>query len=502
MGDATILDPSAPLVTIEKVTRIPLSPLDNVMAHCYAKFVLCFSLKDGQDFQSVHSILQQGLSRTIAQMPIFGGTVGFRPSCSENWKPGQLEVQYIEKVGEEGNFPLIFNDLSAEMDFDDLKDAGFPEEDLNGRVLLTKAFNLNLAGGLDAIVAQANFVKDGCLLGLGIWHTVSDGYGAYNFARRWAENCKIMQSSSQLRTQVQIIAESTNRELLAMVWPIEEFKAKSGEETDRLWRFLGLNPMNEKGELKIPAKPTSPQTSPPKAAPVMRTCIFYVSASSFEELKRAATPRENDIRITANDAVNALCWRCIMSARYPPDRTSTSSDEESQFNMALDGRVYSPKLPSTYLGNVVIFASATLPIPTLTSPTTPLSFLALTIRQSLNAYTNAEMGGAFAIASSIADYTSLSYTFAGLDGAKMNISSNLNVPLFELDFGSDIFGNGGHPESIRIPKDELDGVFRRCLTLPLRPHGGFEILISLFEEEMRRLREDKEFARYAKFSCY
>lgn len=112
------------------------------------------------------------------------------------------------------------------------------------------------------------------------------------------------------------------------------------------------------------------------------------------------------------------------------------------------------------------------------------------------------MGSAFAIASSIADYTSLSYTFAGLEGAKMDISSNLNIPLFELDFGSNIFGNGGHPESIRIPKDELGGVFRRCFTLSLRRHGGFEILILLFEEEMEGLREDRVFARYAKFACY
>lgn len=242
-------------------------------------------------------------------------------------------------------FSLVFNDLSAKMDFDDLRDAGFPEEELDGRLIFTEAFNLNLAGRLDNIVAQANFVKDRCLLGLGIWHTVSDGYGAYNLAQRWAENCKILQSSSHRDMHVEVIPESTNREILAMVWPTEDFQVTSAKESGRSWRFLGLNPMNENSDPKIPAKLTPPQTSQPKATPVMRTCIFYVSASSFEELKRAATPGESDIRITANDAVNTLWWRSVMSALYPPDRTSTTSDQETQFNMALGGRVYPPQTP-------------------------------------------------------------------------------------------------------------------------------------------------------------
>lgn len=112
------------------------------------------------------------------------------------------------------------------------------------------------------------------------------------------------------------------------------------------------------------------------------------------------------------------------------------------------------------------------------------------------------MHQAFATANSIPDYTNLSYTFAGFEGAKMNITSTLNVPpLFQLNFRQ-AFGNGGHAESIRMPKDESDGVFRRCLVLPLREHGGFEIIVSLFEDELERLMADTDFSRYAEFSCY
>ena len=73
----------------------------------------------------------------------------------------------------------------------------------------------------------------------------------------------------------------------------------------------------------------------------------------------------------------------------------------------------------------------------------------------------------------------------------MNVSSTLNVPLFGPDFGS-CFGNGGEPETIRILKDELDSVFRRAMVMPFRKSGGFEILISLLEDEMERLLTNPE----------
>ena len=83
----------------------------------------------------------------------------------------------------------------------------------------------------------------------------------------------------------------------------------------------------------------------------------------------------------------------------------------------------------------------------------------------------------------------------------MNVASTLNVPLFDLDFGS-YFGHGGVPETVRILKDEMDRVFRRAIVMPFRQSGGFEILISLLEDEMERLLTNPESTEYAQFSYF
>lgn len=70
-----------------------------------------------------------------------------------------------------------------------------------------------------------------------------------------------------------------------------------------------------------------------------------------------------------------------------------------------------------------------------------LSGLSLHMRKILNTCTKVKLHHSFAIANSLPGHTRLSYTSAGLGGATTNMSSILDVPLFDLDFGSS-FGNG------------------------------------------------------------
>ena len=500
---------------MEKEIRIPLSPLDNVMAHCYQKFLICLSVKSNQNVNDVHMILEQGMTMTIAQMPILGGKVLFRSDESEGGRPGQLEV----RVPVKSEYRLPMKDMTKELDFDDLSDAGFPEEDMDGIVFLPGAFDLHLAAGLDVITAQANFVKGGCLLGFGVWHTVSDAYGAYNIGESWSKNCKKVKDQTIAEADWHLRTASLDREILTKLWlkegnpalKLEDFKTPS---SDSAWRFLGLHPMKDviPPEDQITARPATDalatdelqiEKSEPEKAQVMKTCIFYVSASSYANLKRAVTPETvtGNLGVSGNDAINALLWRSIMAARIPPG-SAKDQNQETHYNIALDARAqFSSEDLTSYLGNVIFFATVSLPLSKVTSPSAKLSDLAFHMREILDTYTSAKVHEAFAIASSIPDYTKLSYTFAGLEGATMNVSSTLNVPLFDLDFGSS-FGNGGVPEAIRILKDELDSVFRRAMVMPFRKSGGFEILISLLEDEMERLLANPEFKEYAQFSCF
>lgn len=492
---------------------IPLSPLDNVMAHCYQKFLVGLPLKAGQDIHQVHRILEEGLKMTVARMPIFGGKVHYRSSGSHGFRPGQLEVRVPANL----TYHLPTKDSRAELDFDELRDRGFPEEEMDGKLYLPGAFNLNMGAGLDVITALVTFVERGCLIGFGVWHTVCDAYGAYNIGESWSANCRKVKDQTQSAADWKVDTASLDRDVLTRLWieegnkPISNRNARASA-SDSAWRFLGLHPMKDpeapEGQItaRLATDALATEALPPvniAKAPVMKTCIFYISQSSYTALKRAGTPEivQEGADVSGNDAINALLWRSIMGARLPPGN-ETDQSQESHFNVAIDARAqFSSEDLTSYLGNVVFFATVSLPLSKVTSPFTKLSDLAVHMRKTLNTYTKEKVHHSFAIANSIPDYTQLSYTFAGLGGATMNVSSTLNVPLFDLDFGSS-FGNSGKPESIRILKDELDSVFRRVLVMPFRKSGGFEILISLFDKEMDRLTSNPEFTEYAQFSCF
>ncbi|RYP61518.1 hypothetical protein DL770_009772 [Monosporascus sp. CRB-9-2] len=491
---------------------IALSPLDNVMAHCYAKYLLPFAFNPNRGIKEVYEVLRESLSMTVAEMPIYSGKVHYRPPERPEWKPGQLEVRIPKRDWLDNTYPLILHDLSDEMEFDDLKDTGFPEEDLDGMLLLPEAFKLDLDRGLDVAVVQANFVRNGCLLGLGIWHSVSDAYGAFNFISLWASNAKKLQTESELERPVSIrastIAKNNDRDVLTRIWRNEggerlQNMQSTSANVQRLWRYLGLHhPSTVTRESAPDAKLSKPAVEQQR----MRTCMFYVSARSFHQLNVDNGLSEADKKapsITTNDVLNGLIWRCVMKARFPGDNTG-ERDMDSNYQIAVDGRMHlSASLESSYLGNVIFFATSTLPLSVVTAPSATLTSLALALRTSLDSYTVSDMRQSFGIAQDIADYSTLTYTFAGLSGATMNVSTTLQAPIFTLDFGP-AFGVGGtgNLECIRVFKDELDQAFRRVLVMPMMKDGGFEILVALFEDEMNRLLADEEWAKYVQFTSY
>lgn len=83
----------------------------------------------------------------------------------------------------------------------------------------------------------------------------------------------------------------------------------------------------------------------------------------------------------------------------------------------------------------------------------------------------------------------------------MLITSVVALPFQEFDFGERYFGNGGRPDSLRPLMGGLNRAFRLCVVLPRKAHGGVELMVSLFQDEMDVLMEDKEFNTYASFLC-
>lgn len=482
----------------EDTTILALSPLDNLMVPCWVKLLFYFPLPVNADVSETYELLRKGLSMAVADMPVCGGTVHFRPQHSPGWKPNQLEVRIPKNVGKDGAFPLDLKDLRDQISYEELRKAGFDLEQVDTKLLMTRSCNTNLAAGIEAVAAQANFVKGGCLLGLAMWHNVVDAHGTYTFARTWASHCRKLQTepgyeAAWKKANVAGNSSHDNRTVLTDMW---EEAGKQSAATDRQWSILGLFP---------PSVPNAPRLNDVLAAfmsgaygPMkkVRSAVFSVPESSLEQLRRDAAVSAKT-NITPLEALHALLWRCTMKARYPTP--ADNKEEPSIYQIALDGRSRLGGDPlETYLGDAFFFATTTLPLSTVLSPSSPeaLGTLAETLHATLDGISRADLLAAFGAAYNLDGYANLAYSLAGVAGASMIVVPQDYISLPALDFGPAI----GTPDCERPPGDEWNDFFRRTVILPAASGKGLEVLVSLYDEEMQRLKADEEFVRYAKVS--
>ncbi len=472
--------------------KIPLSDFDNIMPRIYAYTIYCLPMKPKEEPQKVHGYLEEALSKTVEQMPLLGGTLVLLQSGVQDTRQGRLEI-VVPQHANDRVVPLRFQDLKAVLDYEDLMAEGLPDYSLDGKLLLPTGLIADLQAGAAVLVAQANFLEGGCFLSVGLHHAVADGGAAVHLMQVWAQHCRQLQNPGVSEPLQTISQEGLNRNILRELWAAnlnQHDENAYRDASEELWRFLGVNPVTDAPEL-------ANGTSTPAAAPNMETSIFYVSGSSFARLKEAGT-RGSLSGVTANDALMALLWRGITKARFP----AYTGNETAILDTTVDGRAkFSPACPPDYFGNLVLMNTTYMSLASLTSPSTSLSSIAAEIRKTLDTISTAQENAAFTLAASIPDCGHLTFPFATFEGTELCITSTVNMPLFHLSFGG-VFGNDGKPESIRSPKSEFASICRRCVVLPRRTNGGFEILISLVEGEMQRLMADKEFTQYAKFCCH
>ncbi|KAL2833625.1 transferase family-domain-containing protein [Aspergillus pseudoustus] len=488
-----------------KVTR--LSPMDNVMPRFYTNLILFFRLAHNQDIHEVHASLDKSLLRTLPSAPLLPGSAyEIKDDDDQVHGRGRLEI----RVHSSARPTLLFNDLTEDSDCEDL-------EDLQQTALTVQKLIPPLGlpdtrpDGPGALVfaAQANYIRGGLLLGLTEYHPVIDGASGTLLVRKWAENTRILlqeeKGQADTAPRLDITPDSHDPGILERLWhEAENVPDYNQPETadDDTYRLIGLSAPN----LTHPTVGLERQTSPPR----MRSTIFYVSKASFAALRARAdsdiqeteggsSAGKGTIRPGASDALMALLWRAICKARFPPDEEQTQllleTATESALDTTLNGRaLFSSNLPWTYLGSLVFINTTRLPLSTLLAPETTLGSIAQEVRTATDTITPSKLHEGFGLAATLSDYKALSYPFATFAGTEVCISSWLAWSLYDADFGSLL----GCPETVRLPHGEFDAVCRQCVVLPLQVHGGFEIVLSMKEEEMGRMETDEEFMRWAK----
>ncbi|KAH8749869.1 transferase family-domain-containing protein [Diaporthe sp. PMI_573] len=478
---------------------IPLSPMDNVMPRFYINFILTFRLKSAHDFGPVHEVLQKSLEKTCKELPVFRSRVFTIPPDSISPSTGRLAARTYENWSPE----VVYNDISDTWStYEDLMEDGLHQDLLDGKVLLPKS-RLDsdfTSTGAPALITQANYVKLGLLLAVSIFHPTIDGMSASLLMKLWASNARAIQGCGKLGPPITIHPDSCDYSILSQIWAeqTQNRLKPTGVASPELWRLIGLLPPN---------KSYLSQSHSGCPAPEMQTLIFYMSSETFKALTSLSvaedTSHHPSAKVTANDMLMALLWRCIIRARATaagPYSDEYGANSMSLLDTTLDGRaLIGDPLPWSYMGTLVLIATTEMSVGDLTRDGTSLATIARAIRESLSNIGRQKALDAFGLASDLHDYgDSLQYPFATFDGAEVCVTSWVGLSAFDSSFGDKLFSGHGRPDLIRPPTREFDAVCRRCVVLPMQVSGGFEVLVSLKTEEMEVLKTDSEYLEYFK----
>ncbi|KAL8727008.1 MAG: hypothetical protein Q9181_005853 [Wetmoreana brouardii] len=446
---------------------IALSVLDQLpFMSTYTQMLLCFPVAAASDRSKIVSILQQATANILQAIPSLAGQV-------QNLKDGESPIpssgifRVVPYTHPDGS-ALRVRYLDDFPPYDDLRDAKAPASMLDANVLAPmKGFpdHYTNADVIPAFIVQANFIPRGLLLCFSGMHHLMDGTGLGQVISMFAALCrgeaipaKSLESANLDRTKLPV---SLNPDQPAMLHP--EMAAKKYDEAQ-----------------KEEANPSPPSL----------WSYLTIPSSKVAELKAEAShnPSFEIPYVTTNDALTAWIWRAVSKAREP----NIDTLKETVLLRAINGRrVLSPPLRGTYIGNCVACARNKLTCKVLTKET---SFwkLAQAVRKATIDINDHYIRSLATLIESEPDKHKITFVIDAPDRDLM-VSSWASLPLWD-DFG---YVLGGKPEFVRRPTGTpWPGV---CYIMPQRPDGGMDLLVSLREDEMERLRGDEEVKGVAKF---
>ena len=488
--------------------HVALNAQDHLPPPNYANVILYLPLKAGATPKNVFNVLQLGLHRTFFQLPWLDGKVyPVSPTT-----PEVLEIRYYP-VNIDGLPPrqFKFNELDSTETYEGLRESAFHPALFEDETLTWMPFLPDLTNGTEVFVAQANFMPDVCILTAAVCHVASDGMGALNVLRIWADNCRDVQMGNS--PQIKQPPEISDRHLLERTWTKQGSGRLPGEIPKTTWRLLGLEPPSDahsteavngqhEAGLAGPSGAIDPQR-------VMKPYVFYISPVKVMALRDDCMEKLGGTPVSVNDVICALIWRCLLKSRSAAKKSSSApgvngehprhvNDIEARLDLPFDVRPYfSQSLPANYLGNFTMINQILLPLSYLVAPSTSVASVAHTIRQVAGEVTTTSLMDAYTLVKTIR--TGLKLHNLKVDGNGLMITSLLGFPIAEVCFGERLFENGGRPEAIRSLMGAITNIFRYCIVLPRKTHGGVEFIANMLEEEMDHLMEDEEFGKYTLF---
>ncbi|KAL8834801.1 MAG: hypothetical protein Q9170_003597 [Blastenia crenularia] len=516
-----------------------LNPFDYVNPNHYMGLNFYFALRKGISFEQAFTNLQDGLHRTMQLIPALDGKMMV---CSEQeigYKKGDLRVTIpplplsTSSASDRTNSTtrprqLAYKDLSHVLpSFEKLRGAGFVPSAFKDELVLEENTFPPLPA--DILVAQANFVEGGCILATNFHHCCLDGIGVMVALKVWAESCRYLQGDVSA-TCSWMDPESFNHSLPEILYEQEGYARPVHEVDPGVWGFLPFLPPEEPLENHVngttqieksnipmekvlPPAPLFPHRfvwPPPPVQDGLKTTMFLIPPEKVQKLKEEviADPEAKGVITSLSDIVQAFFWRSAIKARYRVAKElrgeTFGPDEISVLELPVDTRPYfSPLLPSSYMGSMLILNRPNMPIETLCSPETSIGRIAYLLREAAARITPSLVHDAFTLLQSLPNHNRFTTACMGLPGMHAMISNLMLFQTGDISFGDEFFDGGGSPEALRPQVERGNKRFRFLVIYPMKADGGVELVLGTFPDELEMLRTDGEFTKYAKLmdSC-
>lgn len=463
----------------------PVSILDGIMPRMLVPVTCTYKLEDNVVKETVLAQVCEGLRRLMSEYRFLAGTLyepvgGGRPFVRRTASHAEFSVHVQDLTIIEPNFPS----------FDELKRWHFPATELNERMLpgsFTPVPAPPPGEGVPVMVAQLNVIRGGLVMGIAVHHMLVDARGLDKLLLRWAAHTRSIVDPARYPLPSPIQMGDLDPAILDVAVPIK------GEKTVDY---------RKQAVASLKYAPNAPPTSdiPPSA---MEQHIWHISASNLADLKASAAPAPGDDTkqwVSTNDCVTALMWRAVTRARLAkhgittPEKDTRDVALENSLDVRKAFRAVKPNgISEDYVGNVVMFSKATMPLFQLIARQT-FRAVAVKTREAVETYRAwPTVCRALEWIAACPRGADVEMDFDAVGGLDVVTTSWRVLEAYErADFGF------GQLMALRWVTAVFDGY---CFFYPRRPSGeadeGVEIYLGLERECMEKLLLDEELSRWA-----
>ncbi|KAG0331403.1 hypothetical protein BG004_001684 [Podila humilis] len=461
-----------------------------VSLNIYTQLTLCYPVKDESALPAILSTLNAGLDRLVTVVPWAGGQVVVEGATKNN--SGMSVIRPLDY----NEMPKVIvkdlrNDPSAPT-MQTLKDAEFPMSMLDENMLCPRNTLPGTAGeplSRPVFMVQATIVKGGLLLTFVGQHQVMDMIGQHVLMDLLNKACHPdVEFTKEEMDNVNVAREN-------IIPLLPDTTTETGLEHQVVPPAPAPAPASAPASEQKDVTAVEESSAPPKSSSWAYFSFDANALASLKSLANASLPSSTSSTsasagfISTDDALSALIWQSIARARL----ARFSPTVECTFGRAVDMRKFL-NLSPTYPGVVQILAYSSGTLQQLAHQD-PLGVIAARLRASLDKDT---LSHNIIAASTFLHRTMDKWTIYILKAIDLDVSMMLSSwakleGCWSLDFNMGL----GPPIAVRRPR--FTPFPSLMYLMPKSPQGEISAAICALDEDLERLKNDKEFVKFARF---